>query len=73
MGVHFRPDLLGVELGARVDGNGTHVDFRQPSVLIYEPQDGSMQLVAVENLAFMASWKAASMRRRRFTACRSIR
>ena len=63
MGVHyFRPDVLGVNSapGSRVDGTGTHIDFRQPSVLIYEPQqDGSMQLVAVENLAFMASWKAA--------------
>jgi hypothetical protein len=63
MGVHyFRPDLLGVTSppGGRVDGNGTHVDFRLPAILIYEPQqDGSMQLVAVENLAFAASWRAA--------------
>ena len=62
MGVHyFRPDLLqitGVE--PRVDGTGTHTDFLSPAVLIYEPQaDGSLELVAVENLAFMAAWEAA--------------
>ena len=63
MGVHyFRPDLLGVTAppSPRVDGTGTHIDFHQPAILIYEPQqDGSMQLVAVENLAFQASWRAA--------------
>ena len=63
MGVHyFRPDLLGITgpPGPRVNGTGTHTDFRAPSVLIYEPQaDGSMQLVAVENLVFKASWAAA--------------
>lgn len=62
MGVHyFRPDLLGITATApRVDGNGTHTDFHNPGVLIYEPQaDGSMELVAVENLVFEASWHAA--------------
>jgi hypothetical protein len=62
MGVHyFRPDLLGITVTApRVDGNGTHTNFLAPSILIYEPQaDGSMQLVAVENLVFQASWAAA--------------
>ena len=63
MGVHyFRPDLLGITAppNPRVDGNGTYTDFRAPSILIYEPQaDGSMQLVAVENLVFQASWAAA--------------
>lgn len=63
MGVHyFRPDLLGITAppSPRVDGNGTYTDFRAPSILIYEPQaDGSMQLVAVENLVFQASWAAA--------------
>ena len=63
MGVHyFRPDLLGVTAppSPRVDGNGTHTDFRKPAILIYEPQaDGTMQLVAVENLVFQAAWKAA--------------
>jgi len=63
MGIHyFRPDLLGITAppSPRVNGVGTHTDFRTPSILIYEPQaDGSMQLVAVENLVFAAAWKAA--------------
>ena len=63
MGVHyFRPDLLGVTEppSPRVNGVGTHTDFRKPSILISEPQaDGSMELVAVENLVFAAAWKAA--------------
>lgn len=62
MGVHyFRPDLLGVTTPEpRVDGVGLHTDFRQPSILIYEPQaDGSMELVAVENLVFRAAWHAS--------------
>ncbi|HTI88677.1 MAG TPA: hypothetical protein VL966_18910 [Alphaproteobacteria bacterium] len=62
MGVHyFRPDLLGISgpPNPRVDGTGTHTDFRKPAILIYEPQrDGSLQLVAVENLVFMKSWNA---------------
>ena len=59
MGVHyFRPDLLGItEVEPRVNGTGTHTDFLDPAVLIYEPQaDGSMELVAVENLVFMEAW-----------------
>jgi hypothetical protein len=63
MGIHyFRPDLLGVTAppNPRVDGNGTHTDFNKPSILIYEPQpDGSLQLVAVENLVFQKSWHGA--------------
>lgn len=63
MGVHyFRPDLLKISgpPNPRVDGAGTHTDFRTPGVLIYEPQaDGSMVLVAVENLVFAKAWKAA--------------
>jgi hypothetical protein len=63
MGVHyFRPDLLGVTAppNPRVNGTGTYTDFRAPAILLYEPQaDGSMQLVAVENLVFQASWAAA--------------
>ena len=63
MGVHyFRPDLLGVTAppSPRVDGNGTHIDFRQPAILIYEPQaDGSIELIAVENLVFKAAWAAS--------------
>lgn len=63
MGVHYvRMDLLGIaETPApRVNGTGTHLDFTTPAVLLYEPQaDGSMQLVAVENLVFKAAWDAA--------------
>ncbi len=63
MGVHYiRMDLLGVAgpPDPRVRGSGVHTDFRQPSVLIYEPQaDGSMELVAVENLVFVEPWEAA--------------
>ena len=63
MGIHyFRPDLLGVTAppNPRVNGTGTHTDFRTPAILIYEPQaDGSLALVAVENLVFKASWAAA--------------
>jgi hypothetical protein len=63
MGVHyFRPDLLGITAppSPRVNGVGTHTDFRKPGILIYEPQaDGSMALVAVENLVFAEAWKAS--------------
>jgi len=63
MGVHYaRMDLVGVTAppNPRVSGDGVHTDFRKPAILIYEPQaDGSMELVAVENLVFQASWHAA--------------
>jgi hypothetical protein len=63
MGIHyFRPDLLGITAppSPRVNGAGTHTDFLKPGILIYEPQeDGSLQLVAVENLVFAAAWRAA--------------
>ncbi|MEI2808044.1 hypothetical protein [Albidovulum sp.] len=63
MGIHYlRPDLLGISAppNPRVDGTGIHTDFRQPSVLLYEPQaDGSLALVGVENLVFRAAWEAA--------------
>jgi hypothetical protein len=63
MGIHFfRPDLLGIAAppNPRVDGTGTHTDFRNPAILIYEPQaDGSLELVAVENLVFRKVWHAA--------------
>jgi hypothetical protein len=61
MGIHFfRPDLLSITgTEPRVAGMGTHTDFRQPSVLVYEPQaDGSLELVAIENLVFKAGWEA---------------
>jgi hypothetical protein len=63
MGVHYvRPDLLGITEppSPRVDGAGLHTDFLTPGILIYEPQrDGSQELVAVENLVFARSWRAA--------------
>ena len=64
MGVHYvRPDLLGllpVAPTARTDGTGTHTDFRNPAILIYEPQaDGRLELVAIENLVFQKSWHGA--------------
>ncbi len=63
MGIHYvRPDLLGITgpPNPRVNGTGTHTDFLQPAVLIYEPQeDGALELVAVENLVFIAAWEAA--------------
>lgn len=63
MGIHyFRPDLLGISAppNPRVDGAGTHTDFLNPAVLLYEPQaDGSLTLVGVENLVFKAAWEAA--------------
>jgi hypothetical protein len=63
MGIHyFRPDMLGITgpPNPRVNGTGTHMDFRKPSILIYEPQpDGGMKLVAVENLVFQKAWAAA--------------
>jgi hypothetical protein len=62
MGIHyFRPDLLQITATEpRVDGTGTHTDFLQPAILLYEPQeDGTMELVAVENLVFAKAWYAA--------------
>ena len=62
MGIHyFRPDVLGITATEpRVDGNGTNTDFLKPGVVIYEPQaDGSLKLVAVENLVFEKAWKEA--------------
>lgn len=63
MGIHyFRPDMLGITSppNPRVNGSGTHVDFRSPAVLLYEPQaDGSLELIGVENLVFVKAWKDA--------------
>ena len=63
MGIHFvHMERLGITAppNPKVDGNGTHTDFRTPAVLIYEPQaDGSLELVAVENLVFIKAWEAA--------------
>jgi hypothetical protein len=67
MGLHYvRRDLLGLPPkpappgSGRVHGTGTHTDFRKPAMLVYEPQpDGSLQLVAVENLVFASAWEAS--------------
>jgi hypothetical protein len=63
MGIHYvRFDLLGISAppNPRVDGTGTHTDFLNPAVLIYEPQaDGALELIAVENLVFAKAWKEA--------------
>jgi hypothetical protein len=67
MGIHFfRPDLLGIKgpPNPRVAGDGAHTDFRKPSILIYEPRaDGSLELVAVENLVFKKAWHEAGNQR----------
>ena len=67
MGLHYvRRDLLGLPPkpalpgSGRVHGTGTHSDFTKPAMLVYEPQqDGSLKLVAVENLVFASAWQAA--------------
>ena len=64
MGLHYvRRDWLGLPAkpsppgGPRVRGNGTHTNFEKPAMLVYEPQaDGSLELVAVENLVFADAW-----------------
>jgi hypothetical protein len=68
MGLHYvRRDMLGLPPkpappgSGRVHGTGSHTDFRQPAMLVYEPQpDGSLELVAVENLVFADAWHNAS-------------
>ena len=64
MGLHYvRRDLLGLPPkpappgSGRVHGTGTYTDFRKPAMLVYEPQpNGSLKLVAVENLVFASAW-----------------
>ena len=61
MGLHYvRRDLLGLPAKpgtGRVRGTGTYTDFSKPAMLVYEPQaDGSLELVAVENLVFASEW-----------------
>lgn len=66
MGLHYvRRDLLGLpdKPAGRVAGTGTYTDFGKPAMLVYEPQaDGSLELVAVENLVFKQAWEAAGNR-----------
>lgn len=62
MGIHYiHPGRLGITAGEpRVDGNGTHTDFMSPAILLYEPQgDGSLELVGIENLVWIAAWEGA--------------
>jgi hypothetical protein len=62
MGIHYlRPDLLQItSVEPRVNGNSIYTDFMAPAILIYEPQaDGSLELVAVENLVFRKAWYEA--------------
>jgi hypothetical protein len=61
MGIHYiHPELLQITaVEPRVDGTGTHTDWWRPGILIYEPQaDGSLELIAIENLVFQAAWEA---------------
>ena len=61
MGIHYiNPKKLEITQGQpRVDGKGTHTDFMNPAILLYEPQaDRSLKLVGVENLVFMHAWQA---------------
>ncbi|RYH06017.1 hypothetical protein EU800_25290 [Tropicimonas sp. IMCC6043] len=63
MGIHYiHPAMLKVtSTEPRVNGDSTYTDWSKPSILIYEPQaDGSLELVAVENLVFEAAWNAAA-------------
>jgi hypothetical protein len=64
MGIHYiHPAMLQITATEpRVDGTSTYTDWSQPTILIYEPRaDGSLELVAVENLVFEAAWDAAGM------------
>jgi len=62
MGYHYLNMALLEITGAdpSIDGTGTHTDFMDPAILLYEPQeDGSLLLVGVENLVFQAAWHEA--------------
>lgn len=62
MGIHYlHPGRLGItQTEPEVDGNGTHTDFVEPAILLYEPQeDGSLVLVGLENLVWQEAWQAA--------------
>jgi hypothetical protein len=62
MGIHYlRPDLLGLAEGeTRLDVTGTHTDFLEPALLLYEPQaDSSLALVAVANHVSASAWARA--------------
>ncbi len=62
MGIHYiHPGILKITATEpRVDGGSTHTDFLNPAILMYEPQaDGSLELIAVENLVFVKAWAEA--------------
>jgi hypothetical protein len=62
MGIHYlHPRLLGLTTSdPRVDGTGTHTNFDNPAILLYEPQlDGALMLVGAENLVFKKAWDEA--------------
>jgi hypothetical protein len=62
MGLHYiNPKLLKIsQVKPRVSGESINTDFTNPSIVIYEPQaDGSLTLVAVENMVFLHAWKNA--------------
>lgn len=59
MGIHYlNPAVLKITGDTpRVDGMSTHTDFMAPAILLYEPQeDGSLELVGIENLVFEKAW-----------------
>jgi hypothetical protein len=60
-GVHyFRPDLVGIKTppSRRSTGSAAHTDVVKPDILVYEPrEDGSLELVAVENLVVKWAWR----------------
>ena len=68
MGVHYvHMDRLGIKgpPNPRVSGTSIYTDFNKPAILIYEPKsDGSLELVAVENLVFTKAWEAAGHKSR---------
>lgn len=62
MGIHYlHPERLGLPPGGtRLDVTATHTDFLEPAVLVYEPmEDGTLELVAVENLVSARAWARA--------------
>ena len=63
-GVHyFRPDLVRLEAppARSAKGSASHTDALKPGILVYEQrQDGSLELVAVENLTVKWAWRESA-------------
>jgi hypothetical protein len=57
MGIHFVNPAL---MGAPMPGGDATFDPTRPEVLVYEPKDGKLKLVAVEYLIWRAAWDAAN-------------